>query len=181
MHQALTRTLVGAGVVVALLAGTVPAAQAHTPHVPGCTVTKAERVEIRDQVRTLRGDLRGDRLTATERAALHRAVREMYTAARDAKMTRQARRAKRAEFVALAHRLGLAATAEERTAIRTEMRAIALELKQARLTPAERREIRKAVRDLHRTLRTHLTRAERRQVHAEVRALLAGLACRVSG
>jgi hypothetical protein len=175
MRRILTRTTLGTGLAVALFAGAVaPAAQAAEG---SCAKTAEQRAAVHDEVRTLRGDLRGDRLTKDEKQALRAAVAESLHAARDAKMSRAVRKAKRAEFAALARTLRHTGTAEERTAVRAEMRAIRLELKAGHLTRAERRELRDQVKDLRRTLRTKLTKGQRTAVRQQIRALRGELRC----
>jgi hypothetical protein len=176
MRRSLTRTTLGAGLAVALFAGAfAPAAQADERP---CAVTAEQRAAVHDEIRTLRGDLRGDRLTGDEKQAVRAAVAESLRAARDAKMSHAVRKAKRAEHAALARTLRHAGSAEERTAVRAEMRAIRMELEAGQLTRAERRALREQALELRRTLRTTLTKAERRAVKQQIRALRAELRCR---
>lgn len=146
-----------------------------------CTVTSAQRAATLDQIKALKAQLEGHKLTHVEKDAVHKAIAELVSAARDAKMPPGVRDAKRAELRDLVAKLKAATSPAERDAIRAEARAIVLELQDARLTGAERAEIAKKAKELVRALKAKPSGAERDAIRTQVKTLTASLSCKVTG
>lgn len=172
----LAAALLGAGPAVAKSGG-----DDHPRGHAGCTITATQRAETLDKLLALKAQLEGHELTRAEKDAVREAAAEMVTAARDAKMSKEVKAAKREELRALAGQLKRSTSAAERAAVRTQIRAIVLELDDARLTSAERAEIAEKVKDLVRSLKAKPTGAEREQIRAEVKVLAKQLECKVAG
>jgi len=174
-----TAALLAAAAVTVGPVVTAGPALAHGSHykAPSCTITATQRTEASDALAALKLRLAGHKPTLEERKALQSAVVELWSATRQVRMTDAVRKAKRAEYAALADSLRTATTAEQRTAIRAELRAIRVELAAARPTRAELRAMEQQIRDLKVALRAKPTKAEKRQILSQIKALKATLAC----
>lgn len=156
-------------------------AEAHgKPHKPKCTISAAERASTLDRLHVINRQMAGHHLSKTERKALQSAIAEMYTAAKDAKMSSAVRAAKKAELTTLYAQLRTATTPEVRDAVRAEISAISKELDAARLTRAERAALHAKAKEMAAALRGKPTKAERNALRAEAKALVKKLSCRVA-
>jgi hypothetical protein len=158
-------------------AGPALAHGSHATKAPSCTITATQRTEASDALAALKLRLAGHKPTLQERKALQSAIAELWSATRQVRMTDAVRKAKRAEYAALAASLRTATSPEQRTAIRAELRAIRVELAAARPTRAELRALEQKIRDLKVALRAKPTKAEKRQILSQIKALKATLAC----
>lgn len=173
-----TLALVAAGAVLAgpvLFAST---ADAHErSHKRNCTISAQDRAAAKDRLQVLNRQLAGHKLTEAEKSALKSAVQEMYTAARDAKMSTPVREAEKAELKKLAADLEAATSPEVRDAIRAEMDAISLELRAAKLTKAEKRELHAKAEAMVAALRAKPTKAQKAEIRAEAKLIVDKLRC----
>jgi hypothetical protein len=173
----LAAATVTAGPVLTAVPASAHAGRGH--HAPKCTITAEQRTEANDALAALKGRLAGHKPTEAEKQALKAAIAELRAAAEQKKQLAVAtRKAKRAEYVALAEKLEAATTAEARTAIRAEMRALRAELAATRPTKAQARALGHAIRDLKVALRAKPTKAEKREILAQIKTLKAKLACK---
>jgi hypothetical protein len=143
-----------------------------------CTLSPADRTAILDRLALLHRQLAGTHHPSrAERRALRAAIAELFDAARNAKMAKAVRVAKRAELAALVASLGAADSDTARVAIRAEITAIRAELRAARLTHAERAVLRTQARALRSALRGRPAAEVARTLRAERARLKVSLRC----
>lgn len=173
-------SLLAAGAVLAGPVAFATSAQAHgKEHQPRCTISAADRAAALDRLQVINRQMAGHHLTKTEKEALHSAIEEMYTAAKDAKMSSAVRAAKKAELKSLEAQLESATTPEVRDAVRAEISAIREELDAARLTRTEREALHAKAKEMAAALRGKPTKAEKDALRAEARELVKKLGCKV--
>jgi hypothetical protein len=144
-----------------------------------CTLSPADRAAVLDRVALLRRQLAGThRPSRVEIKALRAAIAELYVAARNAKMTKAVRVAKRAEVARLIVTLRAADSDTARVAIRAEIKAIRAELRAARLTHAERAALKTQARALRSALLGRPTAEVARTLRVERARLIVSLGCR---
>jgi len=161
---------------VALAVG-VSAGPAAAHSTTSCTISPADRAAVLDRLAALHKQLKGTHATRAEKKALRAAIYELWTAARNAKMTSEVRAAKRAELARLRASLETADSATARDAVRAEIRAIRAELRAARLTKTERAALRAQAQTLRSALLGRPTAAMAKVLKAERATLKVSLRC----